>query len=142
MTAVDSDAAAVRTLRQSAERGSGERAGISVLHADVSRPLGLSGLDGVLMANVLHFVRDAGEVLALSVSYLRPGGRLVLVEYEGRRASPWVPYPVSSARFDELAGEAGLTRPEGVARRPSAFGGEMYVAVARRVEPGGRVAPA
>jgi SAM-dependent methyltransferase len=84
------------------------------------------------MANVLHFVGDAEAVLARIAAGLRPGGRLVLIEYEGRRPSPWVPYPVPAARFRELAAAAGLTPPEVVATRPSAFGGEMYVATALR----------
>jgi hypothetical protein len=64
----------------------------------------------------------------------------VLIEYEGRRPSPWVPYPVPAARFRELAAAARLTPPETVATRPSAYGGEMYVATALRAgdaaEPG------
>ncbi|HEU0076428.1 MAG TPA: hypothetical protein VFQ76_02190, partial [Longimicrobiaceae bacterium] len=84
------------------------------------------------LANVLHFVPDAEAVLPRLAARLRPGGRLVLIEYEGRRPGPWVPYPVSAARFRELAPAAGLTPPEVVAARPSAFGGELYVATALR----------
>jgi SAM-dependent methyltransferase len=130
--AVDSDRRALDALRRAGAPAGG--AAVTVLHGDVTRPLGLPPLDGALMANVLHFVADAGEVVARVVSQLRPGGRLVLIEYEGRRPGPWVPYPVSVARFGELAADAGLTAPEVAARRPSAYGGELYVAVATRPE--------
>ena len=128
--AVDADSAALSALRRRAERWT--EAEVSVLHADVSRPLDLPALDGVLMANTLHFIADAPAALALAAGYLRPGGRLVLIEYEGRRPGPWVPHPVSVARFRELAAGAGLEPPAVVAARPSAYGGEMYVAVARK----------
>jgi SAM-dependent methyltransferase len=131
--AVDADAGAVRALRALAAAGQGGAA-IAVHHADVTRPLPLPLLDGVLLANVLHFVPDAETTLPRIAAGLRPGGRLVLVEYEGRRPGPWVPHPVSAARFAELAAAAGLSPPRVAATRPSAYGGELYVAVALREE--------
>lgn len=126
--AVDADAAALRAIR--APEGG---AAVTTLHADFTRPLDLPPLDGVLMANALHFVADADAVLRRVVARLRPGGRFVLVEYEGRRPSPWVPHPVSIARFQTLAAAAGLTPPIVVGTRPSAYGGTLYVATAERI---------
>lgn len=128
--AVDRDARALASLRRGA--GDGSAAAIEVLVGDVTRPLALPPLDGVVMANVLHFVADAAGVLSRVAALVRPGGRLVLMEYEGRRPGPWTPYPVDAARFVELATAAGFTPPHIVARRPSRFGGEIYVAVAER----------
>lgn len=136
--AVDTDGRAVRSLRAWASEARGGPA-VTVLQADVTGSLGLPPLDGVLLANMLHFVRDAEAVLPRISAGLRPGGRLVLIEYEGRRPSPWVPYPVPAARLRELAAAAGLTPPQVVATRPSAFGGEMYVATALRA--GGATEP-
>lgn len=129
--AVDADASSLRVLR--AWIASTGAANVAVTQADVSRPLALPPLDGVLMANVLHFIPDQPAVLSLAASYLRPGGSLVLIEYEGRRPSRWVPHPVSIARFRELAPAAGLAGPQVVATRPSAFGGDLYVARAERI---------
>jgi hypothetical protein len=86
------------------------------------------------MANVLHFIPDAAGVLSSVAERLNPGGRVVVIEYEGRRPSRWVPYPVSAARLAELAAAAGLAPPRVVATRPSAYGGELYVAVMSRME--------
>jgi SAM-dependent methyltransferase len=105
---------------------------VRVHAADFTRRLALPPLDGIVMANALHFVRNQPEAVALAASYLRPGGRLVVIEYQDRPPSRWVPHPVSSARFAELAADAGLSPPRVVARRPSAYGGEMYVAMAVR----------
>ncbi|HEX8432676.1 MAG TPA: class I SAM-dependent methyltransferase [Longimicrobium sp.] len=92
--------------------------------------LALPPLDGILLANSLHYIPAAEQsaVLARLVDGLRPGGRLVVVEYEGRAASPWVPYPVPFTRL------ATLLPPRMVAtrigERPSDFGGTMYAAFA------------
>jgi SAM-dependent methyltransferase len=129
--AVDTDERALRTLRAWAEKAVGAPP-LRILHGDFTARMVLPPLDGIVMANALHFVRDQPAAVALAASYLRPGGRLVLIEYQDRPPSRWVPHPVSFARFAGLAADAGLTPPRIVARRPSAYGGEMYVAVAVR----------
>jgi ubiquinone/menaquinone biosynthesis C-methylase UbiE len=103
--------------------------------ADLSRPFQLPGverasLDGALFANTLHFMREADEVLARLVSLVKPGGRVVFVEYDRRASSRWVPYPIPSTRLPALAESAGLSAPVIVAMKASAFGGELYVAAA------------
>src|SRR5947209_7262176 len=69
---------------------------VHYLHADFTQPLDLPALDGILMANSLHYVKydRQQEVLRQIVGYLRPGGRLIIVEYNARHGNPWVPYPV------------------------------------------------
>jgi SAM-dependent methyltransferase len=129
--AIDNDERAVAGLQRWSAAMRGGPA-ITVLRADIAQPLDSPPLDGVVMANVLHFVADQAGVLKRIAAQLKPGGRVVLIEYEGRRPSPWVPYPVSAARFAELAAGAGLTPPRIATTRPSAFGGVLYVAVAAR----------
>lgn len=105
--------------------------------ADFTRPFDLpdppaDGLDGLLFANALHFAPDPAAVLARLAAWLRPGGHVVLVEYDRRAASRWVPYPIPIAQLPSLAASAGLTPPVVSATRPSAYGGSLYVAAARR----------
>jgi SAM-dependent methyltransferase len=88
----------------------------------------------VLLANALHFVRDAEPVLARVARAVRPGGRVVIVEYDGRPASRWVPYPLPAERLPRLAARAGLGAVAVVGERPSAFSGRLYAAVAVRPE--------
>ena len=94
------------------------------------RALALPPLDGVLMANALHFVPAAGQaaLLARLAAALVPDGRLVVVEYDDRPASRWVPHPVSFARLGAIV-PAGMTAPVRVGERRSAYGGRMYAAV-------------
>jgi trans-aconitate methyltransferase len=114
--------------------------------ADFTEPCDLSGLapsglDGMLFANALHFVLEPGVVVARLVARLRPGGRVVIVEYDGRPANRWVPYPIPVARLPALAAAAGLTLPALTATRPSAYGGILYVAMAERPAGATRAAP-
>lgn len=133
--AIDRDADALVALGRWAAR---EAPGVIPVLADFAHPFALPGaergmLDGLLLANSLHFMPDAEQVLARLAQWLRPGGRLVLVEYDRRHASPWVPYPIPSDRFISLAARAGFSAPALIAKRPSAFGGELYAAAARRL---------
>src|SRR5437773_1348964 len=100
--AVDRDASAVRELQEWSAR---ETANVVAVHADITQLFVLpeKQLDGILLANVLHFVRDADQVLARVAQMLRRGGRLVIVEYDRRTASRWVPYPIPAERLTEIA---------------------------------------
>ncbi len=80
----------------------------------------------------LHFVPNPDVVLARLLRWLRPGGRIVIIEYEGRHSSRWVPYPISAKQLPEIAATLGLSRPAITATRPSAYGGSLYVAVTDR----------
>lgn len=128
--AIDRDGKAIRRQRELLDGGP-PGAAIIPIQADFTRPLDLPPLDGVLMANSLHFVRDQAAALALIAGYLRPAGRLLLIEYDLRAPVPWVPFPVPPARFAALAADAGLARPVEVGRRVSPSSGvAMYAAVA------------
>jgi len=86
-------------------------------------------LNGILAANALHFVRDADVVLARWLARLTAGGRVVIIEYDRRQASRWVPYPLPPARLADIAAKLGLPEPRITATRPSAYSGILYVAL-------------
>jgi ubiquinone/menaquinone biosynthesis C-methylase UbiE len=129
--AVDRDHRAIERQRAALEQAVEPGATIVPIQADFTRPLDLPPLDGALMANALHFVRDQPAALALVVGYLRPGGRLLLVEYEVATALAWVPFPAPFERFQALATQVGLANPALVgARRSPSSGIGMYAGVA------------
>ena len=131
--AVDRDADAVADVARWAARAAPN---VKAIEADFSRALSLptkEPLDGLLLANALHFVEDSEQVLKRLVTLLRPGGRVVLVEYDRRERSRWVPYPIPSARLPVLASAVGLTMPRITATRPSLYSGTLYVAAAERL---------
>jgi SAM-dependent methyltransferase len=102
------------------------------IHADFTRPLELPPLDGVVMANSLHFVRQKGPVLALVHGYLKPGGRLLVVEYDVDRGNLWVPHPFSFETWRRLAVENGFSEPVLIGRYPSQWLRGLYSAVSIR----------
>ena len=132
--AVDRDERALRELR---DRLSGMERGadpigpeIETVAADFSEALPLRDLDGILLANSLHYQRDACAVLRRLRRLVRPGGKVLVVEYDVRRRSPWVPFPLPAALFGTVAECAGLVRPRLIAERPSAYHGRAYSAAA------------
>jgi SAM-dependent methyltransferase len=122
ITAVDKDERALRAIGRN----------IETRVADFTRPLDLRDLDGVLMANSLHFVRNKAPVLEAVRDMLRPGGRLIVVEYASDRGNPWVPYPFTYATWVRLAEAAGMQGTEQLHSVPSRYFGSMYSALSRR----------
>ena len=60
-------------------------------------------LDGILMANSLHFISEKSTLLTRLKSYLKPTGRIILIEYDTNDPNPWVPFPISYYSFQRLA---------------------------------------
>jgi trans-aconitate methyltransferase len=127
--AVDRDAAALRRLQQ-ALAGSTSGVTVHLRQADFTHPLDLPPLDGMLLANSLHFVQDKEAVIRSLVPLLKPEGRVVVVEYNARRGNGAVPFPLPEEEFLPLAARVGLVQAEILVRTPSTFLGEMYTGVA------------
>jgi len=128
ITAVDRDTGALRRLGAEVGRRF-PTTRVETLVADFRKTLPLAGLDGVVMANSLHFVRDKEPVLAGVKAMLRPGGRLIVVEYGSDRGNPWVPHPFTYARWEQMAAQAGFERTRQLGAVPSRYLGSMYSAV-------------
>jgi len=129
--ALDRDAGSLKRLA-SAVRTESSPASINTVVADFTRPLDLADLDGVVMANSLHFVRDKVPILASVRSMLKPGGTLVVVEYETDSGNPWVPHPFSFARWERMAMAAGFEQTRLLHRHPSRHFGSMYSAASNK----------
>ncbi len=119
VVAVDKDRAALRALEGRAE----------TRVADFTKPLDMQDLDGVVMANSLHYVRDKQPVLESVRKMLKRGGRLIVVEYGTDRGNPWVPYPFTYAQWEKLAERAGFKNTRLLSTVPSRWLGTMYSAV-------------
>lgn len=129
---VDTDAGALRTQQKalSSERFPG--VALEIHRGDFTRPLELPALDGIVMANALHFHRDHTAVVRHVTTWLKPGGHFVLVEYDADRGNTWVPHPISYATWERVALEAGLTGTRRLHSVPSRFLRAIYSALSAR----------
>lgn len=127
---IDQDRGALRTQERTMQ-AQFPRTTVHYLAADFTRPLRLPPLDGLVLANALHFQTYAGQgrVIQQLKSYLRPGGRLILVEYNVDQGNMWVPHPLSFQSWAKLARESGFAQTQLLAAVPSRFLKEIYAAV-------------
>jgi ubiquinone/menaquinone biosynthesis C-methylase UbiE len=120
--------------QEKAMRASFPATTVHYITADFTHQLDLPPLDGIVMANSLHFIRHKDPVLQLIRSYLRPGGRLILVEYNADRGNMWVPYPLSYGTWETLSRQNGFTLTQLLTTIPSRFFGEIYSAVSLQAQ--------
>lgn len=79
-------------------------------------------LDGILMANSLHYVQEQVACIKQLKTYLRNDtGVFILIEYDTDRANQWVPFPVSFARAQSIFSEAGFSKIKKIGERQSMY---------------------
>jgi ubiquinone/menaquinone biosynthesis C-methylase UbiE len=102
---------------------------VQYINADFTKKLDLPPLDGIVMANSLHFLRKKDAMLQLVRAYLKPDGRLLIVEYTSDRGNMWVPYPFSYSTWESMARDNGFSNTQLLTTVPSRFLGGMYSAM-------------
>ncbi|RPJ43650.1 MAG: methyltransferase domain-containing protein [Chloroflexi bacterium] len=128
---IDKDGRALRE-QQRAMRERFPAVPVDYRQADFTRPLELPPLDGLVMANALHFHRQKEGILDLVRGYLKPGGHFLLVEYNSDHGNPWVPYPISYPTWEALALRCQFIQTRRLSSNPSRFMGEIYSAMSRK----------
>lgn len=125
IVAVDRDRRALDEMRaRVADRF--PMAAVEAVVGDFTHDLPAGPFDGVLAANSLHFVAHLEPVLGRIAANLGRGGRFILVEYDADRGNPWVPHPISFARWTRIAPAAGFAMPRLIHRVPSRFLNAIY----------------
>lgn len=74
-------------------------------------------LDGIMMANALHYVKDQPAFIERLAGFTNS---FLIVEYDTDIANPWVPYPVSFKRLQQLFQKYDFVKK--LADRPSVYG--------------------
>jgi ubiquinone/menaquinone biosynthesis C-methylase UbiE len=130
--AVDKDRRGFNELEKAHREEFGTSQNVHPVHADFTGPLSLPPLDGIVMANSLHYFKDKEKVLRHVRSFLKMNGILLLIEYNVDSGNYWVPYPLSFEIYRDLAQRAGFSEPLLLGTAPSRFLKEFYSAVAYR----------
>ena len=90
-------------------------------------------LDGIIMANSLHYVRNKKALLHKLDQQIKPGAAFIIVEYDTMLANPWVPYPIDRIHLQQLFTGAGWEKSTDLGRRPSVYGhGNIYACLFQR----------
>lgn len=84
--------------------------------------LSFTDLNGILMANSLHYVKDQPGFIKKIAGFLQATGCFLLIEYDTDIPNPWVPYPLSFSSAKNIFMEAGFSFAQKIHEKRSAFG--------------------
>lgn len=126
---------AVDSLPQKLNRTTGNNVSIQFQLADISLgSLVLPKLDGILMANSLHYIQEKESLVKRLEPYFNTEKQFLIVEYESNTPNRWVPFPITFSKLSTLFDNLGYEVVTKVSERPSSFGGTMYAAWIRSKE--------
>jgi ubiquinone/menaquinone biosynthesis C-methylase UbiE len=87
-------------------------------------------VDGILMANALHYVDDKQSFIEKLKRHLKDDGQFVIIEYDTESRNKWVPYPISFQRLKATFADHGFHKVEKVGERSSIYrANKMYACV-------------
>ena len=101
----------------------------------VSDTLPIVNLDGILMANSLHFVSRKPDFIKKLGKYFRKQESYLVVEYDTNISNAWVPYPISFLSLKQFFFAAGFSFVEKIHETPSRYrNGSIYSALIQRFQ--------
>lgn len=93
--------------------------------------LPFDAVDGILMANSLHYVQKKEQFIRKLLGRCKNNVVFIIVEYETLLANRWVPYPVDFSLLQQLFKTTGFANVRQIGKHPSLYSnGWMYAALA------------
>ena len=97
---------------------------------------GIENLDGILMANSLHYVQNKEKLIQNLLQHLKPDGKFIIIEYDTKNANPWIPFPVDFDGLKQLFAVFGYNEIKIAGERRSIYGNDkMFAAVIEKTKP-------
>jgi trans-aconitate methyltransferase len=95
---------------------------INFIQADFEKDmLPLSGLDGILMANSLHFTQNKIQLIRKLETYFISNPTFLIVEYDTNSGNRWVPFPLAFQNLKDLFKELDYATINKIAEHPSVY---------------------
>lgn len=85
-------------------------------------------VDGIMMANALHYVEDKRTFVQNLENYFKQDKKMIIAEYDTNLPNSWVPFPVNFEKLTKLFHTLGYPVVKKVNSRASVYGGTMYLA--------------
>lgn len=83
--------------------------------------LPLSGLDGILMANSFHYIKNKSQLIQKLESYFSASPQFLIVEYDTNNANAWVPFPIPFIELRQLFNQLGYRSVKKLNERRSIY---------------------
>lgn len=119
---------------QSLQKSAGNNTQIVFQKADlIADDLALPLLNGVLLANSLHYVSDKNSFVEKISGFLKADGMFIIIEYDTTRANSWIPFPVDFESLSKLFADRGYQTIQKIGERKSIYNKrQMYAVTIRR----------
>ena len=91
-------------------------------------PQGLSPVNGIMMANAIHYIREKEAFLSRWIEAPTAKPAFLIIEYDTHRSNSWVPYPISPQALEDLFASLGYQQFEKLGEIPSLYHNKIYAA--------------
>jgi ubiquinone/menaquinone biosynthesis C-methylase UbiE len=119
--AVDEQRASLEKIKDKPDHATIMRLQLDFVKEDIP----INQVDGILLANSFHYVKEKKLLMARLKKILKPDGRFVFIEYDTLKANPWIPYPINFSSLRSLMQDMGFSSVEKLKDRSSVFNRAM-----------------